>query len=77
MKDLGQAKYCLGLQITRNEEREELLVDLRKYIKDVLDRFSLENSRLIPTPFESSESFDKSMAPKTEEEIEEMKKVPC
>lgn len=77
MKDLGQAKYCLGLQITRNIERGELLIDLHKYIKDVLNRSSLANSHLIPTPFESSESFDKSMAPKTEEETVEMKKVPC
>lgn len=76
MKDLGQAKYCLGLQITRNEERGELLLDQRKYIEDVLDRFNLANSHPVSTPFEPSERLDKSMAPKSEEEIEEMKKVP-
>ncbi|KXJ62343.1 hypothetical protein RP20_CCG020162 [Aedes albopictus] len=76
MKDLGQAKYCLGLQISRNKERGELSIDQRKYIEDVLDRFNLTDCHPVSTPFESSERLDKSMTPKSQDEIEEMKKVP-
>ena len=50
MKDLGEAKVCLGLEIVRDRKSKTLRVSQTKYTKSVLERFGMQDSRPVPTP---------------------------
>lgn len=52
MKDLGEAKYVLGISITRNRREKTLVIDQEHYIKDLLQEHNLEDSRIVTTPAE-------------------------
>lgn len=56
IKDMGEAKYCLGIEIVRKEN--EITLIQRKYIKDILNRFEMENAKGIDTPANVNERFD-------------------
>ena len=52
MKDLGEAKTYLGLEISRDRSRRQLFLGQQKYIGTVLQRFGMENCKPIVTPLE-------------------------
>lgn len=54
----------------------KLFLDQQMYIEEVLKRFNMENSKPVATPIDPGMKLDRSMCPKTQEEVEEMKKVP-
>ena len=54
MKDLGEAKTCLGLEISRDREQKLLWVKQTKYISAILERFGMDGSRPVPTPMVDS-----------------------
>lgn len=76
MKDLGEAKLCLGLRITRDRSNGRLYLDQRQYLEDILDRFNMVNCNSVSTPADPSAKLDKTMCPTKPEEIEEMRTVP-
>jgi len=41
MKDLGAAKYILGMEIKRGQEKMKLWLNQRKYVKIILHRFNM------------------------------------
>ena len=51
MKDLGEAKKILGMEIVRDRKRFELRLTQKEYIKKVLCRFSMEDAKTSNTPF--------------------------
>ena len=51
-KDLGEAYYCLGIQIQRNRDNKEMILHQTKYLSDVLKRLGMENCNAIATPQE-------------------------
>lgn len=50
MKDLGDAKKILGMEITRDRERGTLTVSQEDYAWKVLGNFSMEKSKSVSTP---------------------------
>ncbi|KAL1215902.1 Retrovirus-related Pol polyprotein from transposon TNT 1-94 [Cardamine amara subsp. amara] len=48
MKDLGQTKYCLGLQIEHSQK--DIFVHPSTYTKRVLKRFNMDNATHLSTP---------------------------
>ncbi|KAL0439597.1 UNVERIFIED_CONTAM: putative transposon Ty5-1 protein [Sesamum latifolium] len=46
MKDMGEASYILGIKIYRDRSRRMLGLTQSSYIKKVLKRFKMENSKL-------------------------------
>ena len=44
-KDLGEAHYCLGIQIQRNRDKKQVILHQTKYLTDVLKRFGMENCK--------------------------------
>ena len=52
--DLGEAYYCLGIQIQRNRDKEQMILHQTKYLTDVLKRFGMENCKAIATPQEQN-----------------------
>ena len=45
MKDLGEARYVLGIQIIRDRNKKLLALSQASYIDKVLARFSMQNSK--------------------------------
>ena len=56
MKDLGEAKVCLGLEITRNREQRKLWLTQESYMEKIVDRFGMSDSKPVPTPMEEAKS---------------------
>ena len=50
MKDLGMAKKLLGIEIRRDRGLGRLWLSQSGYVGKVLERFSMENAKLVSTP---------------------------
>ncbi len=53
MKDMGEAKMCLGLEITRDRANRILKLSQTAYAESVLERFAMTNCKPVATPLES------------------------
>ena len=58
MKDLGEAKNCLGMRITRNQKEGKIWIDQIEYIKNILEKFNMGECRPVSTPMETGISFN-------------------
>ncbi|KAL3830794.1 hypothetical protein ACJIZ3_019596 [Penstemon smallii] len=76
MKDLGPAKKILGMQITRDKQKEVLQLSQAEYISRILQRFKMGSSKPVNTPLASHFRLSKSQSPQTDEERDLMAKVP-
>ena len=77
MKDLGEAKKILGMEISRDRPRGKLCLNQKQYLKKVLQCFGVnENTKHVSTPLASHLKLSAQLSPKTEEEREYMAKVP-
>ena len=76
MKDLGEAQYCLGIQIIRNRKEKTISINQTKYIENILKRFNIFDCKPIGIPLDTNSKLTKAMSPITDEKREEMKKVP-
>ena len=77
MKDLGEAKKILGMEIVRDRQRSTLCLTQKQYLKKVLQRFGMsEKTKPVSTPLSPNFKLSASQCPKTEEEQEHMSKVP-
>ena len=54
---MGELKYFLGLQIKQNEE--EIFINQAKYVKDLLKRFDIDDSKTKSTPMSRTTMLDK------------------
>ena len=52
MCDLGEARVCLGLEITRDRSKRTIHVSQEHYANKVLERFSMHNSKPVVTPMD-------------------------
>jgi hypothetical protein len=52
MKDLGEAKYILGINIRRNRTEKTLMIDQEHYVRDLLREYGLDDRRSVTTPAE-------------------------
>ena len=75
MKDLGELKYSLGIQVYRNADKS-ITLNQSKYIDDVLRRFGLLNAHSEPTPMIQGIKLSKSMCVKTEEQMLKAQQFP-
>ena len=77
MKDLGEARSCLGVRIQRDRKMGVIAIDQQKYIDNLLSRFKMLDCNGAATPLDPNQNlFDKDLFPKTEEDKVEMEKVP-
>ena len=61
MKDLGEAKLCIGLEIQRNRSQHKLCLTQVKYATSILERFGMSNCNACVTPMEQSRvHFDRA-----------------
>lgn len=59
MKDLGVAKFCVGLHITRDRKNNIIYVDQTKYIEELLEKFGMTQCNAIDTPSDPNQRLSK------------------
>eukprot|EP00253_Pinus_taeda_P013864 PITA_13864 len=76
MKDLGAANYILGMEIKRDRTKMKLWLNQRKYVETILQRFNMQDSKLVKVPIPVGVKLYAEQCPKTQEEEEGMSHVP-
>jgi len=76
MKDLGAANYILGMEIKRDRANRKLWLNQRKYVETILQRFNMQDSKPVNVPIPVGVKLSAEQCPKTEEEEEDMSRVP-
>ncbi len=54
MKNMGEAKVILGIEISRNRKSRKLFINQSEYTQNVLERFGMINSKPVTTPMDRS-----------------------
>ena len=52
MKDLGEAKVCLGLEINRDQKAKKLYSTQQSYMHKIVERFGMSECKPFYTPIE-------------------------
>eukprot|EP00253_Pinus_taeda_P033780 PITA_33780 len=76
MKDVGAAKYILGMEIKRDRAKRKLWLNQRKYVETILQRFNMQESKPVKVPIPVGVRLSAEQCPKTQEEEEDMSRVP-
>ena len=69
MKDMGEARYVLGVKIFRDHSRKFLGLSQETYIRKILEWFHMQGCKPIDTPIKKGDTLSLDMCPKTQEEI--------
>ena len=64
------------MKITRDVKNHKLTLSQSEYIEKVLERFKMQDEKLVSTPLATHFKLSKEMCPKTQEDEEYMSKVP-
>ena len=76
MKDMGEVHFVLRIEIVRDCSKKLLGLSQETYIKKILERFHMENSKPIDTPVEKGSALCLDQCPKTDEKKECMSTMP-
>ena len=76
MKDLGAAKKILGMEIHKDIAPGRLWLSQHSYVKRVLERFNMDNSKIVSMPLANHFRLSTNQCPKTDDEMKDMSKVP-
>ena len=76
MKDMGEANYVLGVKIFKDRSKNLLGLSQETYIKMILERFCMHNSKPIDTSIEKGHTLSLGDCAKSEKEKREMARVP-
>ena len=76
MKELGNARRILGMEIERDRKNGTLFLSQKSCIQKALQRFNTEDSRPMLTPIASHFKLSSSQSPQTEDERKLMQRVP-
>lgn len=76
MKDMGTAKFVLGMRITRNAKTGSISIDQGHYIREILDKFNMTDCNPVSTPMDMNQTLTSEMSPTDENSRKEMAKVP-
>ena len=77
MKDLGEAKKILGMEIERDRKRGRLCLSQKGYLKKMLQKFNFDSdAKEVNIPLAPHLKLSAKMSPKTVEEREYMTHVP-
>ncbi|KAL3821238.1 hypothetical protein ACJIZ3_007143 [Penstemon smallii] len=77
MKDLGEAKKILGMEITRERSTGIVWLTQMQYLKNVLTRFGMDDSsKAVSTPLTPHFKLSADLSPSNDEERKYMAQVP-
>ena len=76
MKDLSVANYIAGMEIKRYRPKRKLWLNQSKYVETILQRFDMQDSKLVKVPIPVGVRLSAEQCPKTQEEEEDISRVP-
>nr|GFC81380.1 retrotransposon protein, putative, Ty1-copia subclass [Tanacetum cinerariifolium] len=76
MKDLGEAKKILGMEIVRDRSRKILRVSQFGYISNILNNFRIDNGKSVQMPLGGHFKLSLKDCPVRDCDVERMSKVP-
>lgn len=76
MKDMGEAHYMLGIEISRDRKRNMLGLSQKNYINKVLSRFGMEKCRSGNAPISKGDKMHKGQCPRNNLERKNMENIP-
>ena len=59
IKELGELKYCLGIELTRDRKEKSISMNQRAYIKRLAEQFDVNQCKDVHTPSNESEKLTK------------------
>lgn len=60
MKDLGQAKMCVGIQIIRDWNNGKISLSQDRYANEILKKFGMENCSSVRMPLDPAVRLERS-----------------
>ena len=76
MKELGEAKKLLGMEIMRKRSKGVLYLSQSRYIEKVMQCFFTGDAKGVSTPLASHFKFSKKLCPQTKKEEDQMVRIP-
>ncbi|KAE8975490.1 hypothetical protein PF011_g24445 [Phytophthora fragariae] len=76
IKDMGRARFILGIEIDYNMERRTLGISQKAYTESIIKKVGQENAKPCLTPLEPGVQLTKADEPQTEEDKAKMKSKP-
>ena len=76
MKDMGDACYVLGIEITRDRPSGILGLSQKAYISKILERFNMQLCSPDKAPILKGDKFSKLQCPKNDFERKQMEQIP-
>lgn len=76
MKDLGNAKHILGMDIVRDRTANKLVLKQTDYVFKILAKFCMSNAKGVRVPMASHFILSKFQCPETNAEKKDMETVP-
>src|SRR5438046_5492640 len=75
MKDLGELRYFLGIQVHHDRERKIIHISQSGYNRTILERYGMENSKPASTPLSTSARLIKKTIMDVLEEQKEYQRI--
>jgi hypothetical protein len=76
MKELGDARKILGMNIIRDRKKSTLVLNQTSYVDKVLSKFAMSDAKPVDVPLAAHFVLSKDMCPKSKSEINKMRSVP-
>ena len=76
MKELGEVKFILGMEIDRDHMTGTLMISQTRYIDDVVNRFNQQDAKAVVNPFKSGMKLTKMQSPAMNAERDDMRSKP-
>lgn len=76
MKELGKARFILGMEIDHDHNCSKLMIRQTRYIDDVVSRFNQEDAKAVVNPCESGLKLSKMKSPTMDVDRAEMQSKP-
>ena len=76
MKELGEVKKILGIEITRTKQQIKLYLSQKCYLKKLIKGFGMIEAKAVNMPFASHFKLSSDQSPKDKESMKEMDNIP-
>ena len=76
LRDLGPTRFILGVEVQQDLAARSVSLSQRQYIVDMLERYNMTDCNPVGTPMAPGLKLDKTMGPKTAEDVAYMQTVP-
>lgn len=76
MKDFGEAKFILGMEINRDNSANTLMINQTRYIDNVVKRFNQQDAKDVENPCEANLKMSKKRSPSLLSEQQDMRSKP-